>query len=375
MQRYLVFLLLLVCCASVGSWAHEGRHQDGAQHSPRELSPMDLAKARAKWDTLSPERRAELAAAWSKLQQLAPEERAKLVERAERLRAMRQRFQEQLTPEARQRLEAMSPEQREQALRELVHAAGRERGARLRERLPEHTRAEFETLSPEERAQRMARFHEGLADRGLHLIMEKVGERVGVDRAELERLRALPSAEKEQAVRSLLARLSFDDARKLGLKADTAADLAALQTQPLPELVGAFMAARLERDLRAKGLSDERVQVLLRLAKALEPRQEDWTALQGLPEDQRRAAIEETRRARTVQALRASGLLDEATLQRLESLRGAESAAEVRKVLEDLGLPTRRGGWRGRGERGERGGHESGDRPNDRPNDRGHRDR
>jgi hypothetical protein len=269
----------------------------------------------------------------------------------------------------------MSPEQREQALRELVHAAGRERGARLRERLPEHTRAEFETLSPEERAQRMARFHEGLANRGVHLIMEKVGERVGVDRAELERLRALPSADKEQAVRALLARLSFEDARALGLKADTAADLAALQTQPLPQLVASFMAARLERELRAKGLDEVRVQALLRLAKALEPRQEDWTALQGLPEDQRRAAIEETRRARTVQALRASGLLDEATLQRLESLRGAESAAEVRKVLEDLGLPTRRGGWRGRGERGERGGHESGDRPNDRPNDRGHRDR
>jgi hypothetical protein len=273
---------------------------------------------------------------------------------------MRQRFQEQLTPEARQRLEAMSPEQREHALRELVHAAGRERGARLRDRLPEHTRAEFETLSPEERAQRMARFHEGLADRGVHLIMEKVGERVGVDRAELERLRTLPSAEKEQAVRSLLARLSFEDARKLGLKADTAADLAALQTQPLPELVAAFMAARLERELRAKGLSDERVQVLLRLAKALEPRQEDWTALQGLPEDQRRA--------RTVQALRASGLLDEATLLRLEGLRGAEAANETRKVLEDLGLPSRRGGWRGRGERG---GHDS----NDRTNDRGRRER
>ena len=366
MQRYLLMLVLLVCC--VGSlWAHEGGQHSG-QHSSVRLAPMDLAKARAKWDTLSPERRAELAAAWQKLQKLSPEERAKLVERAERLRAMRQRFQEQLTPEARQRLEAMSPEQREHALRELVHAAGRERGARLRERLPEHTRAEFETLSPEERAQRMARFHEGLADRGLHLIMEKVGERVGVDRAELERLRTLPSAEKEQAVRSLLARLSFEDARKLGLKADTAADLAALQTQPLPELVAAFMAARLERELRAKGLSDERVQVLLRLAKALEPRQEDWTALQGLPEDQRRAAIEETRRARTVQALRASGLLDEATLQRLEGLRGGEAANETRKVLEDLGLPSRRGGWRGRGERG---GHDS----NDRTNDRGRRER
>lgn len=371
MQRYLFVFVLLASCFCSWSLGYAGR----AHENRRDLSPMELAKARAKWDTLSPERRAELAAAWQKLQKLSPEERAKLVERAERLRAMRQRFQEQLPAEARQRLEALSSEQREQALRELVHAAGRERGARLRERLPEHTRAEFETLSPEERAQRMARFHQGLADRGVHLILDKVGERVGVDRAELERLRALPSADKEQAVRALLGRLSFEDARTLGLKADSAADLAALQVQPLPQLVASFMAARLERDLRAKGLPEERVQALSRLAKALEPRQEDWTALQGLPEEQRRAAIEETRRVRMAQALRASGLLDEATLVRLESLRGPEAAVEVRKVLENLGLPTRRGGWRGRGERGERGGHESDDRPNDRPNDRGHRDR
>lgn len=325
----------------------EGRQLDGGRRGGAP-SPESLAKARSKWASLSPERRAELLAAWQKLQQLPPEERAKLVERAERLRTMRERFEGELPADARERLAGLPPDEREQALRGLMHAAWRERGANLRERLPDHWRDELEKLTPQERAERMARFHESLAARGLRLVLDKTGERLGLPQEELERLRALPAADMERETRALLARLSPEDAAKLGLKAATPAELAALSALPAQELVAAFLAARLERDLRAKGLPEERVQALAKLSRALEPRQEDWTALQGVAEQDRRAAVEETRRRRTLEALRASGLLDAAELARLDALQGSEAANELRKTLEALGLPSHRG-WRGRG--------------------------
>lgn len=377
-QLRLLCALALVCCGLAAAAAPHGDHprdEHGHAAHPRAPTPEDLARARSKWDALPAERRAELAEAWRKLQQLPAEERAKLVERAERLRSMRKRFEAEIPPEARVRLAGLAPEAREHALRELMHSAWRERGAQLRERLPERWRSELEQLTPEARAERMARFRENLSDRGLRLVLDKTGERLGLAKEELERVQALPAAEKEREARLLLARLTPEQASKLGLRASTQAELDALCALPLQELVATFLSARLERDLRAKGLPEERVQALVRLSRTLEPRQEDWTALHGVAEPDRRAAIEEMRRRRTLDALRASGLVEPLQLAQLEALQGAEAAAELRKALEALGLPSRHG-WRGRG-RDERGPGERGpDRgPGERPQGGPDRDR
>jgi hypothetical protein len=348
-------LLLLTLCALVfgaAAGAHlpgfgrEARARDeghaARRHAPP--SPEMLAKARAKWDTLPPERRAELMAAWRKLQELAPEERAKLVERAERLKRMREELVQQLPADERARLAGLPADQREQVLRGLAHAASRERGARLKERMPEQWRAEMEGRTPEERAERMARFHAGLAERGLRLVVDKVAERLALPADERDRLRTLPLEEREHALRVLIARLSPDEARQLGWKADTLEERAALQSLPVKELAAAYMSSRLERELRAKGHAEERVQALLRLSRALEPNSEDWTAVRELPEGERRAAVEERRRARMVQALAQDGLVDPARLQALAGLRGPEATLELRRLLDELGLPQRRGG-------------------------------
>jgi hypothetical protein len=319
---------------------HDAGHPARRQAPP---SPEALAKARAKWDTLSAERRAELMAAWRKLQELAPEERAKLVERAERLKRMREELVQRLPAEERARLATMPAEQREHALRGLVHAAGRERGARLKERLPEQWRHEIEGSTPEQRAERMARLHAGLAERGLRLVVDRVAERLSLPRDELARLRSSSATEGERELRALLARLSPEDARQLGWKAATLEERAALQTAPVKELVAAFMSSRLERDLRAKGLAEERVTALVSLARALEPRQEDWTLVRELPEAERRAALDERRRAHAIEALTQSGLVEPARLQALAGLRGPEALHETRRLLEELGLPQRRG--------------------------------
>ncbi|MEY2747675.1 MAG: hypothetical protein RL112_2717 [Planctomycetota bacterium] len=350
-------LLLAACCAlllcAASFAAHlprAGQAHDDDRAARREASPSAeaLAKARAKWETLSSERRAELMEAWRKLQELSPEERAKLVERAERLKRMREELVQRLSAEERARLATLPPEQREHALRGLAHAAGRERGARLKERLPDAWRAEFEALTPEQRAERMARFHAGLAERGLRLVVDKVAERLSSPREELERLQALPVEQRERELRAMLARLTPDEARKLGWKADTLEERAALQATSVKDLAAAYMSSRLERELRGKGHSEERVQALLRLSRALEPRHEEWASVRELPEAERRAALDERRRARTVEALAQSGLVDPARLQALAALRGPEAMSEARRLLEELGLPQRRGG-RGRG--------------------------
>ena len=355
LQLLLATLLVLVVGAA-STAAHPPRaghavvtHEEG-RSVRREPAPAPevLAKARAKWDTLSNERRAELVAAWEKLQRLSPEERAKLVERAERLKRMREELAQRLSPEERERFAMMPEGAREHALRGMVHAAGRERGARLKERLPEGWRAELESSTPEQRAGRMARFHDGLADRGLRLVLDKCAERLALPRAEFERLQALPADQREREARVLLARLTPEDARKLGWKADTLEERAAIQSMPIKDLAAAYMSSRLERDLRAKGLGEERVQALLGLARDLEPRQVDWTALRQLPEAERRAALEERRRTQALAALERSGLLPAERLAALAALRGPEAASELRRLLDELGLAQRRGP-RGRG--------------------------
>jgi hypothetical protein len=292
--------------------------------------PLD--EARARWERLDPAERERLRERFERYRQLGPEERRALDSRAGFLHEAARRFEQQLPPGERAKLQGLDPARRRAMLRDLALTDARERGERIFSSLPEAWRARIADAPPEERARMLAELQARLGEDGARHSLERMTQHLGLGPAEVERLRALPP---EERLRELLELRKQHLVRKIGregpppfVSAEQWREWSALPPQ---ELFERFERARRQYEAAPEGWrQDGRRQDARRLFEALRPRPEDLVGVAGLPEDERRARLTELVRERALKVLRETDLVPPERLAELEGMSMREFAEAVR---------------------------------------------
>ena len=181
--------------------------------------PLDLEAARARWESLDPERRAQLAGRFEELRAMDGERRRALDERLAQLRSAESEALEELPRPAREELEGLRPAERREVVRELAHDALVERSRRVREALPPATRSRLDGADAERvrdfvRERKRARHGERLG-----MALGELGRELGVPAEERARLSALAPEEREAELIELHRRLLDRRVEQNGLPA------------------------------------------------------------------------------------------------------------------------------------------------------------
>jgi hypothetical protein len=121
-------------------------------------SQRELERARARWNELTPQRRAELTERFERWQSLSEEERTRLRERFDKFEPMRRSAHEHLSDKARSDFARLRPEQQAEVRAGVTSQQIQERGRELLERLPSHWRERLESAEPAERARLVEEF-------------------------------------------------------------------------------------------------------------------------------------------------------------------------------------------------------------------------
>jgi hypothetical protein len=158
---------------------------------------------RERWRQLSPEKQAELRARFEQLNSLDEGQRKDVEERASRLRHMAEGVIKGLSAAERKRLEALEPEQRGKILRAMVEQAARQHGQRVHGKLPPEVRERLAAAAPEERGPILAELRQRSREHESASAIERLGRHLDLDRAEVERLKALSPEERMQKVMEL----------------------------------------------------------------------------------------------------------------------------------------------------------------------------
>ncbi len=176
----------------------------------------DLERARERWNTLSPQQRAELAERFERWKSLSKEERGHIRERFDRVSSLRRSAHECLPDEARREFTRLRPEQQATVLSGVASQKIQERGRELLERLPSHWRERLEGASPEERPRLVGEFRARMHQKALERI--HAFEREGaVDAAAAARLRQSAPEELTRELVALEVRRFRERAEREGL--------------------------------------------------------------------------------------------------------------------------------------------------------------
>ena len=176
MFRRALALGLLLCCAGVAP----------GQGSPGQDS---IDQARARWESMDPQQRAELKRRFEQLRALDSDGRRDLERRHRELREREAEAVDELPQPVRERLETLPPDQRRTMVRELTREALERRGRSIREELPEPLRERLERADPRERRALLAELKGARKDERMQRALGKLerdlelpeGERRGPD--------------------------------------------------------------------------------------------------------------------------------------------------------------------------------------------------
>jgi len=156
-----------------------------------------LQAARERWEAMTPEQRAEMQRRFDELRAMGAERRGELERRYESLRAAERAALEEMPESARRELEALPPAQRGEIARELARDELLERGREVRARLPEAVRERVERARPAERGEVLRELRRGRRDEGLDTALERLGRELELPAEERERVKGLPPEQRE----------------------------------------------------------------------------------------------------------------------------------------------------------------------------------
>lgn len=319
-----------------------------------------LERARQRWEALSREDQERFRDRYESYRNLSEEERVVLQARAERMREAKERFRAEMPAELRAKLDKLDPQNRARVLNELVENAVRERGARIREKMPKAWVDRLEQARPEERVRFLTDMQQRAREKATREAIEKIGPKLGLPAAEVERLKSLPSSERAPAVLELGKRLSLKDVAEFGLPPGlTEEQWNKMRALPPNEFFEAVQRHRCEHGWRGFGRgrdgedrgdsSKGPPSVTRQLMEALRSRPEEVLQYGELPAEERSRRLFEQRRERVLSILRENKLVDEARLSELSRMSEAEFREALRKAY-----PRLMGGYGGR--HGDRGG-------------------
>ena len=196
MTRRLLFTLVL-CLVTLGGFA-----------APQADRGPDFVALRARWERKSPEERALLRQRFEELSRLRPEAREELQRRARVLTGDLRTLESEPPPWVRERLDGARPGERDRELRRCLEDHHRRRGSDLRARMPADLVARLEAATTdEERALVFRELHQRAREEMFPYFVERIARRLELDAAEVERLKATPSAEREAVIRGLKRRM------------------------------------------------------------------------------------------------------------------------------------------------------------------------
>jgi hypothetical protein len=322
-----------------------------------EHQSVTLERARSRWESLGPEERVRIEERWRRYQALPEAEQHELELRAARIAELRQRVERQLPQELRARVQALPGEQRERILAEIVANETARIGTRMRALLPADAVLRLEQARPEDRARYFAKYQGQQRERVTRYMIERLGGRLGLSKAEIDGLKSLPEEQRARRVLELRQQLSRAEARELGVPPGLS-----------PEQWEAWLALppdeffeRLSDHVRERQLAGDeagigrggarplevprpilaRVRALRRLQEAAQPDPADLVELAELAPEVRSARAEERARQRCLRILSEENLVDATELERLQRLNAAAFTDAVHELVAPL-----RAAWR-----------------------------
>jgi hypothetical protein len=318
-----------------------------------------LERARARWERLTDVERRTLAARYEEFQRMTPGEQQDLAERARRMRETSLRVQAELPGPVRERLRALEPDKRREAVREIVGDQARSKGQAIRAKVPDAWLERLEQARPEQRPAILAQFRDKHLKRIADFAIERAGASLALPAAEIQRLKQLPLEERTQAVLDLRKRAIEKDASENGLPpgmtAEDWTELVQLSPQEFFARAQEYRRKRVDDEQRQgatpaandpDALPPGRREGLQRLMAAVQQKPEDVIALVDLPKEERRQKLFELRRQRCLEIVRAYHLVPAQRMQELETLGEKRFHEVLRHVLQPLRrAQARADGW------------------------------
>lgn len=335
MNRFAKFWLPLVLVASAFAFQKE--------------SPT-LERARARWERLSTDDQERFRARYERYRSLNEEQRRTLQARAERMREAKDRFRAEMSDEVRAKLQELEPKKRELVLNELVENMLRERGARIREKMPESWVERLERARPEERVRFLADIQQRAREKAARAAIDKIGQKLGLPAAEVERLKNLPGPERLASVLVLGKNLSVQDVTEFGLPPGvTEQQWNEWRALPPNEFFEVVQRHRREHGWRGRDHADgdrgdppKGPPLPHRLIEALRSTPEEVLQYGDLPPAERRARLFEHRRERVISLLRDNRVVDETRLAEVAQMSETDLYKALRKAFPDRrGAPRR----------------------------------
>lgn len=325
----------------------------------RQAESPTLERARQRWERLSPDDQARYRDRYERYQALGEDERRGLAERARRVHEAKERLRATLSEEMRAKLDGLEPRQRETVINELVQNELRARGARIREKLPADVVERLERARPEERGRILFACQKETREKFAGEAIGRLGRKLGLPEAEIERLKSLPGPERVAAALELGKQSSMREVNESGLPPGvSAAQWNELSALPPNEFFERVRHHHHEHDWRGGGLDhrDKDGREFRRggppslpreLMEALRPSAEDVLRYADLPADERRARIFELRRGRVIAMLAERKMCDEQRLAELGTLDEGALYRRLRELFPRSERPGERRGGRG----------------------------
>ncbi len=312
-------------------------------------TPEQIESARARWNALTPQQKAQLKRRFEHLQKLDSHERTQLQKRGQRYRQMEKRALSRLSKQERERFNRLSEEQRQSVLADLVDDERKDKGRQIESKLPRSMREWMKNASPKERQAKLEAFKAETRGRISARAVEDFAKALGYGEPEIRRLERLPMGERMATVMRLRKKLTAKQLAEYGLpRGITQEHWDELEALPPEEyvrevwrlqnrgiLAGAIEPGKLPgseplhlgRELNRK----------VRHAMRLEP--SELLELSDLPRAERRRRIANRRRVQAMSALRENEAFSAQRLDELDSLEDEALLEEIRSMLHECVRP------------------------------------
>ena len=343
---------------------------------------VDLDAARRRWERLSPEEQARLRDRYEKLRAMGEAERRELERQRLHIERVRRDLLARLDDAERARLNALSADEREKLLDEMVADELRGQARRVEEKLPHDWRERLKQASPEDRRRFFKDFKRQVRQEWGPRALESLGAELDVPREEVEAWKALPADRQRELLLELAKRQRRREVAEHGLpRGVDPAEWERLEGLPPERFFEEAMRLRESSGWEPgrpffghppEDGPDAWRDGARRFRSAARRRPEDRLEFAHLSPEQRRVQVEQHRRQRLIGAVRDSGLVAPEQLEELSRLPDDQFWKRAREWNDELGLGLGRGrggrnGERGRPPRGPRGEGPGAGEPDHRP--------
>jgi hypothetical protein len=172
------------------------------QQPTRQVTP----EARQRWERFSAEEKRRLKAHFNELERLDPAQRQELERRAQLLRSHREEAHRRLPRELQRKLDGLEGEQRRQVTREFVRAEMQRRGSRIRDKLPQGWIERLEAAQPADRPRLLRQLREEMRRENDARALQQLAQNLRLGPEQVRELQAKAPERRPEALLALRRR-------------------------------------------------------------------------------------------------------------------------------------------------------------------------